>query len=610
MDKGFLLFRKYDLIGSMNQASNPFTTPDEDFLYLKDISQDEFGAIQKDGGYTSYGTMQSGTGGTQVFNYVKNDGTNKLLAIAGTGLQGATGTTWSDIETNYFISGEAASGVNFLDRFYLATSSVNLTYTDGSTLQNSAAVPADNYVSLGSSTTRFDITNPAGTTWRYTYDGTGTDPLLSTYITVGDIIDIQAQNFAANNKESGTVTAVSGTGTGSYFEITSAAGTVESDKTIGTGYINSYGTIRGKYLAVMEQIMYLGGITHTHNRNEVVYTKVGTHQFFDRNATVVLDGTTYNQGYKITPNKIRVDGEVTGLAVFRGLLYIFTSTSMWYHNPSNLETKLLYNHGTTSHNSIKELWGNLVWADRAGVHMFNGEGLPTNIIAKLQNRHSNSVWNIIDGANWSALNAGVKDDKYYLSVGDLTATIPGDSEDLTGVVLVFDYAKSTWSILSNHPKGTWTTFIDSNGDEQMMFSNPSSRVVYKRDYSYSHNGTAINSVVRTQYFNMGSPEMNKTFYKLYLMVRPQNQSTKYITVKAAYNGSNSYSTIVDSSTSNKISLAGATTQSHVIKRMDNIGPNVGETISYEFSNSDDGINFGILGFSQLYKDNGLNVIPS
>lgn len=590
------LFRKYDLIGSMNQASNPFTMPENDFLYLRNISQDEFGAIQKDGGYTIYGTMQSGTGGTQLFDYVKNDGTHKLIAITGTDLQGASGTTWSNISTSVFTSGNIADFDNFLDRAYIAVEDKNLRYYDGSTLSSTDQVGSGNFYSLGSSTTQFDITNPSGTTWRFTYDGTGTDPELTTYITVGDTIVIQAQNFNANNKGTYVVTAVSGTGSGSYFEISDSTGTVESNKTIGTGYIYVYGTVRGKYLAVMEQVMYLGGITHTHDRNEVVYTKVGTHQFFE-------DG----ESYKTTSKIIRVDGEVTGLYVYRGLLYIFTSTGLWYHNPSNLETKLLYNHGTTSNHSIKELWGNLIWVDRAGIHMFNGDSLPQNIVRKLQNRHINSVWNLINDTNWAKLFAGVKDDKYYLSVGTLTATMPGDSGALTNVVIVFDYSKNAWSLLDNHPLGSWTTFIDSNSTEQMMFCNFSSRAVYKRDYSYSHNGSAINAVARTQYYNMGSPEIDKTFYRCYVMVKPQNQNTKYITVKVAYDGSNSYTTVVDNSTDNKLALDGATTTSHKIKRVDMINPNVGHTISYEFSNADDTINFAVLGFTQTYKEKSFNV---
>ena len=89
---------------------------------------------------------------------------------------------------------------------------------------------------LGDATTEFDITNPAGITFHYLYNGTGTNPNIAdsdASLRIGDVIDIQAQNFNVANNGIFTITAV---GAG-YFEVTNAAGVVESNKTIGTGYI-------------------------------------------------------------------------------------------------------------------------------------------------------------------------------------------------------------------------------------------------------------------------------------------------------------------------------------------------------------------------------------
>ncbi len=87
---------------------------------------------------------------------------------------------------------------------------------------------------IGGSTTQFDITNTSGTTYRYTWDTTGTDPVISaTTVPVGTYVLIGAQNFnSANNG----LFVVTGSGT-NYFEVTNASGVVESNKTIGTGYI-------------------------------------------------------------------------------------------------------------------------------------------------------------------------------------------------------------------------------------------------------------------------------------------------------------------------------------------------------------------------------------
>jgi len=88
--------------------------------------------------------------------------------------------------------------------------------------------------SVGSSTTQFDITNPSGTTYRYTWDSTGTDPVINaTTFPIGTTVYVKVQNFdAANNG----VFMVTGSGA-NYFEVTNASGVAETNKTIGTGFI-------------------------------------------------------------------------------------------------------------------------------------------------------------------------------------------------------------------------------------------------------------------------------------------------------------------------------------------------------------------------------------
>ena len=87
---------------------------------------------------------------------------------------------------------------------------------------------------FGGTSSQFDIKNPSGTTFRYTFDLTGYDPLItSSNPTIGTILDIQAAGFAAGNKG---IFVVTGSGT-NYFEVTNVSGVVESNKTIGGGYI-------------------------------------------------------------------------------------------------------------------------------------------------------------------------------------------------------------------------------------------------------------------------------------------------------------------------------------------------------------------------------------
>ena len=104
-----------------------------------------------------------------------------------------------------------------------------------------------NYL-YGDSTTRFDITNPSGTTFRYTYDGTGTDPGWSAAtMPINSQITFQAQNFTAGNNGTFTIT---GAGD-NYIEVTNASGVAENDKTIGTGNIRA-GSAALTVLAVLK----------------------------------------------------------------------------------------------------------------------------------------------------------------------------------------------------------------------------------------------------------------------------------------------------------------------------------------------------------------------
>ncbi len=128
---------------------------------------------------------------------------------------------FSNSANNGFYRVSTVSGITTV--YYLNNSAVWTALTgSGTTLFN-----------LGDSTTQFDITNPSGTTFRYTYDTTGTDPDIDAHLRIGSEVVIAAQNFTAVNNGTFTVTGVSA----NYFDITNDSGLAENNKTIGTGSI-------------------------------------------------------------------------------------------------------------------------------------------------------------------------------------------------------------------------------------------------------------------------------------------------------------------------------------------------------------------------------------
>lgn len=96
------------------------------------------------------------------------------------------------------------------------------------------------FLGFGYNDNNFTITNPSGTTFRYTFIGDGENPgVFTDYMKIGDTIYLNAQNFNAANNGTFVITAVGS----DYFEITNASGVAETNKTIGTGKIVIGGTI-------------------------------------------------------------------------------------------------------------------------------------------------------------------------------------------------------------------------------------------------------------------------------------------------------------------------------------------------------------------------------
>lgn len=86
--------------------------------------------------------------------------------------------------------------------------------------------------SKGSTDTQFDITEPVADTMRYTWDGTGTDPVINgTTCPIGAIVQIYGSNFTAANNGAFIIT-----GSGSnYFEVTNASGVAENNVLLSSG---------------------------------------------------------------------------------------------------------------------------------------------------------------------------------------------------------------------------------------------------------------------------------------------------------------------------------------------------------------------------------------
>lgn len=208
----------------------------QELSHIENARSVNIGTIEKRKGRRRLGSEITATENFDIF-YFKNDGNNGFYRIS----------TVSSVTSIY----------------YLNNSSVWTALTGfGTTIYE-----------LGGSTTRFDITNPSGTTFRYTYDGTGTDPKVEHHIGYGTSVVIAAQNFTAANNGTFTVT---GTGT-NYFDVTNAAGVAENNVTIGTGSIKVDGDKFSHTIA--------GGRCYLSNG-------MNNNMYIESDGTTVVDSTT------------------------------------------------------------------------------------------------------------------------------------------------------------------------------------------------------------------------------------------------------------------------------------------------------------------------------
>ncbi len=93
----------------------------------------------------------------------------------------------------------------------------------------------------GDTTSQYDITNPAGSTFRYTYDVNGTDPgITAITLPVGQPILIEASSVAGGTMSTVNTGYFVVTGSGAnYFEVTNASGLAETNKVLNGGYLKT-----------------------------------------------------------------------------------------------------------------------------------------------------------------------------------------------------------------------------------------------------------------------------------------------------------------------------------------------------------------------------------
>lgn len=156
------------------------------------------------------------------------------------------------LKTNFFVAGTGSIASNGEYRLVIP-GATRTSIVLAQSWENAVAAqltPGFGSVNFGSATSQFDITNPSGSTFRYTWDGVGTNPGISAAtLPTGSRVIIFSPNFNPANQNSASRPFFFVTGSGAnYFEIDNfVPGVAENNVTIGVGGSISGGAQNNTY---------------------------------------------------------------------------------------------------------------------------------------------------------------------------------------------------------------------------------------------------------------------------------------------------------------------------------------------------------------------------
>lgn len=168
---------------------------------------------------------------------------------------------------------------------------------------------------IGDATTQFDITNPAGTTFRYSWDGTGTNPAIPDGAWVGATVIITDTNMDSGNEGTFVITANSISGT-PHFDVTNASGVVESNKTIGSGSIViKLPNLGIDYSPIVSDMAVFDNLLWVTSATELRYLVINTGPDWFRADTFTTSATTHKMVYFKKTNRLYYVAATIGTSI-------------------------------------------------------------------------------------------------------------------------------------------------------------------------------------------------------------------------------------------------------------------------------------------------------
>jgi len=265
---------------------------------------------------------------------------------------------------------------------------------------------------------------------------------------------------------------------------------------------------------------------------------IGTIVSWTSGTTVVLD-ITINDTWDTDTVYIMKDhffqeGPVTALAGYGEGYVSFDENNMYVWDPFSAISNKLNGIGCVNHSTLKAINGNLIWVNRSGIYLWNGQGRPIEISGYLKDTQDGyGIWDLLTTANFATMSAGVDESNglYYLSIGDLQTLAGAPCSAITNAVLVFDIAKGEWELHSyNREPYHFVNFINKDGAKNLYFGEKDAAAVYQLNTGTTDavgDGTTatIPFELRTKSHVLGNPTFARRIRSYFIRYISTNSAT-------------------------------------------------------------------------------------
>jgi len=139
---------------------------------------------------------------------------------------------------------------------------------------------------------------------------------------------------------------------------------------------------------------------------------------------------------------------------------IFSKSDAYVYDPSADYVRKMSGFGCVSGKNLQVISGNAIWASYDGVYRYaSGMAYPVKISLPLENELTfDKIWNKTTKAGLDASAAWTDSNKYYLSVGNLSGTV--DGQTLNDVMLVFNFNQQAWQLRTYTANGLGYCFAE------------------------------------------------------------------------------------------------------------------------------------------------------